>query len=218
MASQSKSNAARANGSKSKGPATPEGKARSSQNALKHGLTAQLNTLPGESEEDFDALLESHMAQYQPVGAVEQDLVQTLATTRWRLRRIPLLEFHILESEIVMSQQDIDKEFSEIADLGRLAYVFRKLADNSKALALLIRYEASLTRTHDRVFKHLTTLQKLRNEPKAAPQKMGTDSSVPTRPPSPEPPNNPRAAWTEQSAPFFAQRHGTPAGMEETLP
>ena len=53
MASQSKSDAARANGSKSRGPTTPEGKARSSKNALKHGLTAQLDTLPGESQEEL---------------------------------------------------------------------------------------------------------------------------------------------------------------------
>src|SRR5579864_5435117 len=65
MASQSKSDAARANGSKSRGPITPEGKARSSKNALKHGLTSQFEALSGESQEDFDALLESHMTQYQ---------------------------------------------------------------------------------------------------------------------------------------------------------
>jgi hypothetical protein len=169
MASQSKSDAARANGSKSRGPTTPEGKARSSKNALKHGLTAQLDTLPGESQEDFQTLLESHMTQYQPVGALEEDLVQTLAITRWRLRRIPALEFSILDNETVLLKEDIDGAFSEIGNAGRLGFAFRKLADNSKALALLIRYETSLTRTHDRVFKHLIAVQKLRNEPKPAP-------------------------------------------------
>jgi hypothetical protein len=166
MASQSKSDAARANGAKSKGPTTTEGKARSSQNALKHGLTAQFQVLPGESQEDFDALLESHQTLYQPSGAIEQDLVHTLAVTRWRLRRIPTLESNILENETILREEEIDEEFSEIDDSGRLGFVFGKLADHSKVLSLLIRYESSLTRTHDRVYKHLVTLQKLRNEPK----------------------------------------------------
>src|SRR6185312_3730451 len=43
----------RRNGSRSKGPTSPEGKRRSSLNALKHGMTAQTTVLPGESPEEF---------------------------------------------------------------------------------------------------------------------------------------------------------------------
>jgi len=113
MPSQSRSDAARANGAKSKGPATPEGKARSSQNALKHGLTAQFDVLPGESQDDFDALLDSHLSHYQPVGFLERELVRTLAITRWRLRRIPTLEFNVFDNETILSEEDIDEEFSQ---------------------------------------------------------------------------------------------------------
>jgi hypothetical protein len=174
MASQSRSDASRANGAKSKGPVTPEGKARSSRNALKDGLTAAsqrivlegFDVLPGESQEDFEALLDSHVTHFQPVGALEQELVRTLAITRWRLRRIPTLEFNVLDNETFLREDEIDDEFSTIDDLGRLGFVFRTLADRSQVLSLLIRCEASLTRVHDRVFKHLTAMQKLRNEPK----------------------------------------------------
>jgi hypothetical protein len=93
----SRSNASRANGAKSKGPSTPEGKARSSQNARKHGLTARFDILPDESLEDFDSLLEAHLAQYQPSGDVEKELVHTLAITRWRLRRVPTLESDVFD-------------------------------------------------------------------------------------------------------------------------
>ena len=174
MASQAKSDAARANGAKSKGPATPQGKARSSQNALKHGLTATFTVLPGESQEDFEALLEDHLTLYQPAGAVEQDLVHTLAQLRWRLRRIPTLEYNVLDNETILREEEIDDDFSEIDDAGRLGFAFKKLADKSQVLSLLIRYESSLTRLHDRTYKHL---QKLRNEPKP-----------PVTPPNPDPP------------------------------
>jgi hypothetical protein len=170
MASQSKSDAARANGAKSRGPITHEGKARSSQNALKHGLTASFCVLPGESEQDFETLLEAHRTQHQPATALEEELVRNLAVARWRLARVAAIETHLFDNEMARSQEQIDGEFPESDDLGRLAFVFRKLADQSHALSLLIRYENSLTRTCDRAFKHLLTVQKLRNEPKPKPQ------------------------------------------------
>ena len=72
----------------------------------------------------------------------------------------------MLDNETFLREDEIDDEFSTIDDLGRLGFVFRTLADRSQVLSLLIRCEASLTRVHDRVFKHLTAMQKLRNEPK----------------------------------------------------
>ena len=51
--SQLKSETARANGAKSRGPVTPEGRAASSRNSLRHGFTAESVVLPTESQEDF---------------------------------------------------------------------------------------------------------------------------------------------------------------------
>jgi hypothetical protein len=163
MASQSKSDAARENGKKSRGPKTLEGKENSSRNALKHGLTAESAVLPGESEQDFAELLQSHKDTYQPANALEKDLVHTMALARWRLRRMAALESSLLETGLALSQEDIDDEFDDVSDQSRLAFAFEK---QTKSLALLMRYESSLTRLHDRTYKHLKELQKLRNEPK----------------------------------------------------
>ena len=163
MASQSKSDAARENGKKYRGPVTNQGKQNSSRNALKHGLTAESAVLPGESEQDFAELLQSHQDTYRPANALEKDLVETMALARWRLRRMAALETSLLETGLALSQEDIDDKFDDVSDQSRLAFAFEK---QTKSLSLLIRYEASLTRLHDRTYKHL---KELRNEPKEAP-------------------------------------------------
>ena len=87
--------ASRLNGALSQGPTSESGKATSSLNALKTGLTGRTVLLPSEDA----ALYEAHLAQfselYQPVGDQELALVQSLADTHWRLARIPALEMGI---------------------------------------------------------------------------------------------------------------------------
>ena len=55
--SNARAEASRQNGAKSRGPKTPEGRARSAQNALKHGMRAQKHlVLPDEDGAEFRAL------------------------------------------------------------------------------------------------------------------------------------------------------------------
>ena len=79
----------------STGPTSETGKAKSSLNAVKTGLTGRTVLLPG----DDAALYESHVSQFvkrlAPTGEQEQNLVQSLADTEWRLLRIPSLEMGI---------------------------------------------------------------------------------------------------------------------------
>ena len=173
MSSQLKSETARANGAKSHGPVTPEGRATSSRNSLRHGFTAKSIVLSTESQEDFQALLDSYVDQFDPQGGVEMDLVQTMAAARWRLRRICSIETTLLDKEMTRNAKDIRREFNNPDDAGRLAWVFKKLADNGQSLALLMRYEGTLNRSYDRAFKQLLLLQSTRNrtppnEPKPA--------------------------------------------------
>jgi hypothetical protein len=89
MSSQLKKDTARANGAKSHGPNTPEGRARSSANSRRHGLTAKTVLLPGESPEHFQLLLQDYVDQFHPATGVEMELVEAMASARWRLRRLP---------------------------------------------------------------------------------------------------------------------------------
>ena len=178
MAFQSKSDAARQNGSKSRGPVTPEAKARSSQNARKH-LCASFETVPGEDQPAFDELLASVEETYLPAGPLECELVRTLATLRWRIRRIPEIETAILTNELALAKPQIDLAFSEINDAERLGFVFQKLADSGKSLALLLRYETSLTRLYDRTLKQLATLQNCETNPAAPASRQHRPLTVP---------------------------------------
>lgn len=84
--------AARANGARSRGPITAEGKARSAMNAFRHGLCSPAILAPGEDPAAFEALLAALRAEHRPTSASEDLLVQRLAATFWKLARCDRLE------------------------------------------------------------------------------------------------------------------------------
>ena len=69
------------------GPRTDIGKERSRLNALKHGIFSKLVLVKGESKSQFDALLQGLRHDFQPVGTMEEILVEKLATILFRYRR-----------------------------------------------------------------------------------------------------------------------------------
>src|ERR1017187_4343606 len=75
------------NALKSSGPRTPDGKAASSRNSLKHGLTALQVVIPGESQADFDQLLAGLAADRKPEGELEIQTLGEIAASTWRLAR-----------------------------------------------------------------------------------------------------------------------------------
>ena len=80
MSRRSRSEQSRINGAKSRGPKTPEGKAVSSMNALKHGRFSKDTTrLFFESPEQSDQLLDALLAQFRPATVNERLLVDRLA-------------------------------------------------------------------------------------------------------------------------------------------
>ena len=70
----------RRNAQLSSGPKTPEGKAASSRNALKHGLLANEAVLPQENLAEFDQLLSAFLDEHHPTTATEEFLVRSLPT------------------------------------------------------------------------------------------------------------------------------------------
>lgn len=77
----------RRNGCKSQGPRSPEGKARSRMNALKHGMTARIPLLPGEDEAAFRRQVDGLIEALDPRDAVEIALAEQAALALWKIER-----------------------------------------------------------------------------------------------------------------------------------
>jgi hypothetical protein len=100
MTSEKKAEANRRNALKSTGPKTPEGKDAVRLNALKHGLLSQAVLLPGEDEEALRELGKHLGAELQPVGELENLLVDQIISAYWRLKRLARVEAGIFAWEL----------------------------------------------------------------------------------------------------------------------
>jgi hypothetical protein len=79
----------RRNAQRSTGPITPEGKARSSKNALRHGVYATLPVIPGlEWNEDWETHQNGILKSLAPEGTLEEALTERVALCLWRLTRV----------------------------------------------------------------------------------------------------------------------------------
>jgi len=168
MTSELKSETSRANGAKSRGPITAEGKEISSRNSLDHGFTAKKTILlECENQGQFQKMLSDYTVTYQPGSAVEEDLVSEMVACRWRMQRLRLIETALIDSE--MDRDLPDGEIPE--DPGyQLAFAFRRLVDESRAISLASRYESRLHRIHERTHRTLRELQQTRKQQPAQPE------------------------------------------------
>ncbi len=85
----------RANAQLSTGPTSSDGKAKSSLNAVKTGLTGRTVLLPTDDSAAYQHYVENFFADWKPATDAELALCQSLADTEWRLLRIPALEMGI---------------------------------------------------------------------------------------------------------------------------
>ena len=92
MRSEKQIAASRANGARSRGPKTPEGKARAARNSLRHGLLARAVVLEDESRAKFDTLVCQLNEALQPQSAIEHLFIGKMAAAHWRQLRIWELE------------------------------------------------------------------------------------------------------------------------------
>ena len=163
MISQRQLDANRRNAAKSNGPITPEGRAAVRLNALKHGLTAAEIILPtAEDKLEFEQFQAAFEEECQPVGPIEQVLVEDIVANRWRMNRVRKMEpgFFALRMQILESR--IKEDYSALDAHAHLALVFRDDAQDANTLGKMSRYEARFERSFHKALKELQRLQALR--------------------------------------------------------
>ena len=119
----------RRNAVKSTGPRTPQGRAVSKMNALKHGILSKQVLVHGlileESREELEALQRRFWEDLQPVGVTEEMLVDQIVTAHWRLRRALAAE----SGEIALSVDTGYRQRSREPDPVHLWMKWRILTD-----------------------------------------------------------------------------------------
>ena len=86
----------RRNARRSTDPTTEDGKRRSRQNAVRHGLSAETVVEIIEDLDDYRGFEAAIIADYDARTAVERELVLRLASLLWRLRRATMIETELL--------------------------------------------------------------------------------------------------------------------------
>ncbi|MCC6231355.1 MAG: hypothetical protein IT580_01855 [Verrucomicrobiales bacterium] len=193
--------AARRNGAKSRGPKTAEGKARSSRNALRHGLLASTLVLEDECPDAFHELQSAFYARFEPADPVEEGFVDEMIASYWRLRRLWTIETSLLNRQL--------DQIPDTPDDDRVASAFANLAAVPGAnVELLARHETRLSRTFTRA---LDNLNKVRA---AAPP----DSPAPAVAAEPVLPNEPGAAPSAAPGTPVAPAPGSSTAAEARPP
>ena len=156
MTSEKQNQANRRNAQKSTGPTTSEGKAAVRHNALRHGLLAEDVLLLGEDRDELRALCERMVAEWQPEGELEEQLVGQIVAALWRLRRLHRVEAGIFNHELTSASSNMFLASPNEATL--LGRSFIRDDNGANAFLKLSRYEIPIQGS---LYKALHELQRL---------------------------------------------------------
>jgi hypothetical protein len=154
----------------STGPRTKAGKAKSSRNATKHGLTSELVLAPGEDLGELEAFTDRLAASLAPVGEREALLVERVVSCAWRLRRVPRLEAAYSAHNVERTANDSSKPYGAMWSEGLSAQGVEGhfVEKQANVLVNLTRYEAALERSMYRALHELERAQAARQGERVA--------------------------------------------------
>ena len=165
------------------GVKTPEGKAISKFNALKHGLLSGEILLEGEDEQSLTELGRRIRETLQPVGELEMLFADRIITNFWRLKRVMEVERAAMEWEKFDEHISINFDFGGSQKNEKLEKAQEKrkkvrdmVANNNTEQ--ILRYETTIERSIYRALHELQRLQAFRlGEKPPAPISVDVDIS-----------------------------------------
>jgi hypothetical protein len=162
--SAARAEASRINSARSRGPKSPEGKTRSAQNALKHGLRAE-KFVPLDDEDGgaFGALAGALADDLAPVGALQAVLARRLVAAAWRLERADRIESELFALQAERSERG----------WGRLGLALVRDGNGPRAFDTLLRYRGSAMAELWRALRALKALQAQAQACEDAPDEVG---------------------------------------------
>jgi hypothetical protein len=135
-----------------------------SLNAVKHGLTStKMFVLQNESPEQWNKMLAECIEEFKPETPFEERLVEEIAYAQWRLRRAWVTENALYDSEMDDNAEAFAAKYTNADEGVRQGNAFRSMADRSKALPLVMRYESRLDRAYKRAIRTLEDRRLARN-------------------------------------------------------
>jgi hypothetical protein len=146
----------RENSLKSTGPKSDAGKKRSSLNALRHGLSGQVVVLPSEDLSAFERFTQTFHDDLKPSGALEKQLVHSIAGISWRLNRAETLENNLFTLGTNEKSDSILTENDQARDALAMVLALREQTPTLSALSL---HQNRLARTLERNINQLRAIQ-----------------------------------------------------------
>jgi hypothetical protein len=188
--------ASRANGARSKGPVTAQGKRNSSRNSTRHGLFAQTIVLEAEKEEEFFVLLNELLDEHQPATPTETIMVEAIAAARWRQDRIWGMQKVAFDHDVSSSPTP-----SAVPPL-RAVLSLHSSPERVRAHELLLRYDIAFDRQISRALLRLQQLQDRNKRPENSAEPHPDPAAPPTtsepEPVTPPPTQSVSAKQTQQ--------------------
>lgn len=129
---------------RSTGPKTQSGKARSSLNAVKHGLLSS-KWLSPEEHQSLATLIADLETEYRPDTATQRIMIERIAMSMTKLRRLHELENAIYAKAQQDSEELMNKRFVQYAGMDK-DLIKASAMPPVPQLTLLARYQTSLDR------------------------------------------------------------------------